>query len=97
MENVLFFGAIELFAVLICAPFALRRTTPAAAQRAGTIGVVGVGVLIALIIGLIVDDWNLKTGLTWFFLPLVTAPISLVVGVLAGTFFAKKVRGRTAG
>ena len=95
MENVLFFAGVELLAVLVCAPLALRRTTPAAARRAGLVGVVVVSILVTLVIGLIEDDWNLKSGMTWIFLPIVTAPISLVVGVIAGALFAKRVTRRS--
>jgi hypothetical protein len=92
MEDWLFYGGVELLAVLICAPFALRQTTAAAARLVGIVGVLAAGVAITLVIGLIMDDWNLKTGLTWIFLPLVTAPISLVVGAIAGAYFGKRVR-----
>ena len=96
MENMLFFAGIALIAVIICAPFALRRPTAEGARFVGVFGVLATGTAIALLIGLIEDDWDLKTGLAWIFMPLITAPVSLVVGVFAGAYFAKRVGRRSA-
>jgi len=90
MDDWLFFGGIEVLAVLICAPFALRRPTAQSARVVGILGVPAAGIVIALLIGLIADD----TGMAWIFLPIITAPISLVVGAFAGAYFAKRVRRR---
>ena len=96
LDDWLFYGGLELITVLIVAPFALTRPTASGARLVGTVGVLATGTAIALLIGLIEDDWDLKTGLTWIFLPLTTAPISLVVGLIAGAYFAKRAGRRSA-
>ena len=96
MEDVLVFGGIELVAVLICAPFALRRPTPPDAWVAGAFGVLGVGSVIAFLMGLYGDDWDFKGGIAWLGMLLVAAPLSLIVGVIAGAFFSWRVRRRLA-
>src|SRR5262245_38165402 len=72
MEDVLFFAGIELVAVLVCAPFALRRPTPPDAWVAGTFGVLGVASIIGFLLGLHADHWDFKRGIAWLGMLLVT-------------------------
>jgi hypothetical protein len=97
-NDILFFGGIMLFCVLVVVPFALRAKSAAKARSTSIAGIGWLGCFIGAAIGGYMDYKSHSRGqgvwLTSVFMLIYFVPLSLVTGVITGSICSLIVRRR---
>jgi lipopolysaccharide export LptBFGC system permease protein LptF len=102
LRDVVYFGGIVLFTMLVAAPFTRKATTPSAAKLHALGGALLGGLVAAVLIGLFLNfhqgrmhiafgKWSTNSLLALIY----TLPCSVVGGVMAGTWRARQLRQRS--
>ena len=99
-KDILFFGGIMLFCVLVVTPFALRANSAAKARSIAVTRIFWLGCFIGAAIGGYMDYQSHSKGngvwLISVFMLIYFVPLSLVTGVIVGSICSLIVRRRTS-
>jgi hypothetical protein len=93
IRDTLFWGGIQLFALLVVTPLALRAKAPGSARSIAIVGVLAISILTGVIIGAYLGPKaGMDFGLSTIYMMIHLVPLSVITGVLAGVFFYYRAR-----